>query len=189
LSLRGVVYDACVLYPAPLRDTLVSLATTRLFHAHWTDAIHDEWIRSLLMDRPDISPQQLARTRSLMNRAVPDALITGYERLIDSLVLPDPNDRHVLAAAIHAKASVIVTFNERDFPPAVVRPLDIDVCQPDMFSNGLMDEAPLTVVETLAKQRSRLINPVLTAEDFLDRLDRQGLSRAVIRLRAHTETL
>src|SRR4051794_38652814 len=117
---RIVLDDACVLYPAPLRDLLMQLALTDLFQARWTDAIHDEWTRSVLADRPDIKPESLARCRELMDRHVPDSLVTGYEPLIPTLILPDPDDRHVLAAAIHAKAELIVTFNLSDFPASVL---------------------------------------------------------------------
>jgi hypothetical protein len=72
-----VVYDACVLYPAPLRDLLMRVATKGLVQAKWTDEIHEEWIRNLLEDRPDLTEEQLRRTQSLMNRAVPDCLVTG----------------------------------------------------------------------------------------------------------------
>jgi len=59
-----VIYDACVLYPAPLRDFLVRLATKGLFAARWTDEIHNEWIRNLLQRRPELDPDQLPRTRA-----------------------------------------------------------------------------------------------------------------------------
>jgi hypothetical protein len=111
-----VIYDACVLYPAPLRDLLVRLAQTRLFHARWTDRILDETFRSVQERRADLSGEQLARTRELMCKAIPDCLVTGYEDLIEGLELPDPDDRHVLAAAIRAGAQTIVTVNLRDFP-------------------------------------------------------------------------
>lgn len=88
--------------------------------ARWTDQIHDEWIRRLLRDRPDIPPQRLARTRELINRSVPDCLVTEYEPFIEQLTLPDPDDRHVLAATIRCQAGVIVTLNLRDFPEEVV---------------------------------------------------------------------
>ncbi len=89
-----VVFDACVLYPAPLRDLLVQLALRDIFSARWTDAIHDEWISNLLESRPDLSREALERTRSLMNSHVRDSLVTGYEGLIPGLLLPDENDRH-----------------------------------------------------------------------------------------------
>lgn len=95
-----VVFDACVLYPAPLRDFLMHLALTDLFRAKWTDEIHNEWIRSVLKNRPDLTEERLQRTRTLMDSHVRDCLVCGYESLISSLALPDENDRHVLAAAI-----------------------------------------------------------------------------------------
>ncbi len=94
------LYDACVLYPASLRDLLMHLALTDLFRARWTNAIHDEWIQALRETRPDLKPEQLERTRQLMNAHVRDCLVTGFEGLIPALTLPDPGDRHVLAAAI-----------------------------------------------------------------------------------------
>ena len=99
------VYDACVLYPAPLRDLLMHLALTGLFQAKWTDRIHEEWTRNLLEDRPELGREKLERVRRLMDAHAEDCLVTGYEGLIGPLSLPDPDDRHVLAAAIHAKAS------------------------------------------------------------------------------------
>src|SRR5438105_10513690 len=105
------VFDANILYPAPLRDLLIRIAQTGLVRAKWTETIHDEWIRNVLKDNPHLSAERLARTRTLMNEAVRDCLVTGYEDLIASLSLPDPDDRHVLAAAIHAHAEVIVTVN------------------------------------------------------------------------------
>ena len=113
---RTVLYDACVLYPAPLRDLLMQLALADLFRARWSDAIHDEWARSVLADRPDIKPASLARCRELMNRHVPDSLVTGYEPLIPTLTLPDPDDRHVLAAAIQAQSELIVAAYEKEHP-------------------------------------------------------------------------
>lgn len=128
------LYDACVLYPAPLRDLLMRLALTDLFRARWTDQIHDEWIRNLLANRADLTAEQLERTRTLMNSHVRDCLVTGYEPLIEGLALPDPDDRHVLGAAIRACASVIVTFNLKDFPANVLEPLGVERQHPDAFS-------------------------------------------------------
>ena len=110
-----VFYDANVLYPAELRNILMYLARTRMFRAKWSADVQEEWISSLLKRRPDLTREKLERTRRLMDLAVPDVLVTGYEHLIPGLVLPDEKDRHVLAAAIHCGASVIVTFNLHDF--------------------------------------------------------------------------
>ena len=103
----GATYDACVLYPASLRDFLVRLGGRRVFHARWTDQILDEMTRAVLPNRADLTAEQLQRTRTLMCEAVPGCLTTGYQGLIEGLELPDPNDRHVLAAAIRAARSAI----------------------------------------------------------------------------------
>ena len=95
-----VVYDACVLYPAPLRDLLLRVAHAGLVRARWTDAILDECFRNVLLGRPELDERALQRTRALMNAAIADCLVTDYEPLIPGLDLPDANDRHVLAAAI-----------------------------------------------------------------------------------------
>jgi hypothetical protein len=107
LNVKGrqiVIYDACVLYPAPLRSFLMYLALTDLFSARWTHEIHEEWMRAVEKDYPDITRAQLERVRKLMDSHVCDCLVTGYESLIPSLTLPDLDDRHVLAAAIHCGA-------------------------------------------------------------------------------------
>ena len=117
-------FDACVLYPAPLRDLLMRLATTDLFRARWSAAIHDEWTNTVLATRPELKVQ-LARTRKLIDAHAMDALVTGYEPLIGTLHLPDPDDRHVLAAAITARADLIVTKNLKDFPAARLAPFGI----------------------------------------------------------------
>lgn len=114
------VFDACVLYPSVLRDVLLRLAITDTFRAKWTDDIHEEWTRNLKANHPDIDENYLKKTRQLMNAHVRDALVEGYEHLIQSVELPDPDDRHVVAAAIASNADVIVTYNLKDFPAAAL---------------------------------------------------------------------
>ncbi|MGA6162807.1 PIN domain-containing protein [Amycolatopsis magusensis] len=109
-----VLYDACVLYPSTLRDLLIRLAQAGLVRAKWSDRILDEVFGNLAENRPDLDPAQLDRTRKLMVTAVRDCLVTGYEPLIGAVELPDPDDRHVLAAAIKARAEILVTSNLRD---------------------------------------------------------------------------
>ncbi|MDQ5841532.1 MAG: PIN domain-containing protein, partial [Chloroflexota bacterium] len=128
-----VIYDANVLYPSTLRDVLIRLAQTGLIHAKWSETILDETFRSLHAKRPDLDEARLRRTRELMNLAVRDAVVTGHEPLINSLHLPDPDDRHVLAAAIRARAQIIVTFNLNDFPTDVLADWDVEARHPDDF--------------------------------------------------------
>jgi len=146
----SVIYDACVLYPAPLRDCLLRLALTDLFKAHWTDHIHAEWIGALLRDGR-YEEQKLNMVRDLMDAHVRDAKVTGYEPLINSLQLPDPEDRHVLAAAICCNADAIITFNLKDFPEAALVPFGIDVIHPDDFVYYQLDMAPARCLSGLAR--------------------------------------
>lgn len=173
------VYDANVLYPAPLRDFLMHLALTGVYRARWTAEIHEEWKRNLLLNRTDLTREQLDRTSSLMDRAVPDALVSGYESLCSSLELPDPGDRHVLAAAIKCGASVIVTFNLRDFPEEVLASFEIEAMHPDDFIADLFDLDRAAVLQAAQAQRRSLKHPPHTAREYLARLAQQGLTQSV----------
>jgi len=173
------LYDACTLYPAPLRDLLMHLALTDLFRARWTDEIHDEWIRSVLKDRPDLTREQLERTRSLMNAHVRDCLVTGYEGLIEGLTLPDPDDRHVLAAAIRGSASVIVTFNLDDFPAECLDKFGVEAQHPDEFITHLIDLAPAVVCVAAKRHRASLKNPPKTVHPAATSINRSGLPRGI----------
>ncbi len=181
MSRLTVLYDACVLYPAPLRDLLVRLAKTDLFRARWTGAIHDEWLGNLLRTRPDLSATQLERTRQLMNAAVRDCLVTGYEARIANLTLPDPDDRHVLAA-IEAQAQVIVTFNLRDFPAHQLEPFGIAAQHPDDFLLRVIALNPLTVRETVEAHQQALKNPPKPPAAYLETLRKQRLPKATAAL-------
>jgi predicted nucleic acid-binding protein len=183
-----VVYDACVLYPAALRDFLVSIGNARIVHARWSEAILDECFRSLMEQRPDLNSSNLARTRALMCEAVPDCMVTGYEELVGGLILPDPDDRHVLAAAIRSHAQAIVTFNLRDFPPEALAAYDLEAKHPDDFVLDSIDIAPGQVVRCLTEQAARLRNPPMSVEGVLDRLRDSGLVQSVARLHEMLES-
>jgi len=181
-----VVYDACVLYPAPLRDLLMHLALSDMYRARWSDMIHDEWTRNVLASRPDLTPEQLNRTRQMMNAHVRDCLVTAFEYLIPSIKLPDPDDRHVVAAAIHSGASLIVTFNIRDFPTEALKPYNLAVQHPDDFIVDLLDLHPSGVLEAVVGHRRSLKKPPKTADEYLDTLLAQGLTQSVAVMRQWT---
>jgi hypothetical protein len=179
--------DACVLYPSPLRSFLLYLALTDLFRAKWTDAIHQEWMRNVRQDYPDMTQAQVERIRDLMNAHVRDCLVTGYEPLIPAINLPDANDRHVLAAAIRAGADVIVTANLADFPTAELSKYGIVAQHPDEFILHLLELAPQVVCSAAKRQRESLKNPPLKVEEFISALERQGLPQTVATLRQFAE--
>jgi hypothetical protein len=180
-----VLYDACVLYSAPLRDLLMQLALTGLFQARWTVRIHDEWTRNVLANRPDLAPASLARCRRLMDEHVPDCLVTDYEALIPTLTLPDPDDRHVLAAAIHGGADIIVTFDLGDFPASVLGPFHVEAVHPDEFFARLWEESAEAVLQAARLHRASLKRPPKTPAEYLATLAQCRLPELVARLGPH----
>jgi hypothetical protein len=183
------LYDACVLYPAPLRDLLMQLALADLFQTRWTAEIHDEWIRNVLANRPDLSPASLERCRKLMDEHVPDCLVAGYEPLIPTLTLPDPDDRHVLAAAIHGGAGVIVTFNLGDFPASALDQFHIEAVHPDEFIVRLCDEQLDAVLHAARLHRASLKRPPKTVAEYLSTLEQCRLPETVARLGLHCDEI
>jgi len=156
---------------------------TSRIRAKWTDQIPDEAFRNLDARRPGIS-DRLPRIRELLNRAVPDALVTDYEPPTEGLKLPDPDDRHVLAAAIKAGAQIIVTANVKDFPKESLYPSALEAKTPDEFVLDQIDIDDRNVwacVQEIADTRN---NPPETVDDVLDALERAGLVEAVAALRA-----
>lgn len=181
-----VVYDANVLYGNTLRDLLIRIAQAGVVQAKWTDAILNEMLRNLAANRPDIEAR-LPKLRSLMNEAIPDVLIEGYEPLIEGLKLPDSGDRHVLAAAIKAGAQVIVTSNLRDFPVENLEPWNVEAKSPDDFvldQIGIDDRIVWACVQQIADSH---VNPPETVDDILDALERAGLVESVAALRTRPD--
>jgi predicted nucleic acid-binding protein len=189
VSRPTVLLDACVLYPAPIRDLPMHLAVADVFRARWTDQIHDEWTRGVLKNRPDITPAQVNRTRRVMDKHVEDSLVLGYESLIPTLSLPDPNDRHVLAAAIRSKASVLLTFNLKHFPRARLAPYGIEAQHPDLFLCSQLTLAEASFCSAARQQRQSLRNPPKSPMDFVDILERHGLPQTASRLRSFVHRL
>lgn len=184
MSSYTVILDACVMYPAPLRSYLMYLANTGLFRARWTDQIHDEWIRNLLINNPDVNPASLERIKTLMNANVPDCLVEGYEPLIDGLALPDVDDRHVVAAAIKGQAESIITFNLKDFPSKELEPLGLSAIHPDEFLCDMFELDNSACVKAAQQQRSSLKKPPMTQDEFLICLQKQRLPSFVSKLKS-----
>ncbi|MFC4872070.1 PIN domain-containing protein [Negadavirga shengliensis] len=179
----SALLDANVLYPAPIRDLLLSLAEDDLFKPFWSKAIHQEWRRNLLENRPDLDPQRIDRTIDLMNQAFPDAEIEGYENRIAALSLKDPDDRHVLAAAVEANADYLVTANLKDFQTPSLQPKGIQIIHPDAFVCQLSSQHRDAVFKSFVKLVSRLENPPQSKATVLSTLEKCGLTETVRVLR------
>jgi hypothetical protein len=189
MSQYTVLFDANVLYPAPMRDALMQLAVTDLFKAKWTADIHREWIDALLRNEPHRERAALERTRDLMDMATRDCLVTGYEALVPALILPDPDDRHVLAAAIVGRCDAIVTQNLKDFPPEALALFGIETQHPDDFFRNQLSLAPGLVCSALRKVRARLKNPPKSVDEYLSILTQQGLVATVADLEQFADLL
>lgn len=174
-----VVLDACVLYPAPLRDFLLNLSYVGVFQPKWTAIIQQEWTRNLLSNRQDLSAESLQRTVQAMNTAFPDAQTEGFETYIPQVYLPDSNDRHVVATAIQAQAQYIITFNLKDFPKAELDKWHIKAIHPDMFVASLFPKKEFLIQQAFENQVKMLKNPPLTTEKVLENLAQNGLQKTV----------
>lgn len=176
-----VLLDANLLYPFHLRNLFLQLGVERLIDPRWTDAIHEEWIGNLVADGR-ATRERLTRTLGLMRRVLPKADVHGYEHRIAGLVLPDADDRHVLAAAIEAKASILLTFNLADFPSTRLVPHGVAARHPDDFPCDLHAGNPEAVEAAVDAARENLTVTAPTMDEFMETLGRQRLVNFVARV-------
>jgi predicted nucleic acid-binding protein len=184
------VLDACVLYPVAVADTLMSLAAVGVFAAKWTTLIESEWIRSLETDRPDLVGR-LEYRRDQMPRAALDCEVpeAAWRPLTDGLTLPDPNDIHVLAAAIAGHADGIVTTNLVDFPLAILAQHGLERIHPDEFIVAQIDLDLVSSLSAFRSMRGRRQNPQNSPLEFAAALERNGLALTAERLRECVELI
>ena len=154
----------------------LQLAFDGLFQPRWSVEIQNEWVRNVLLNRPDIAPEKLARTTSLMNRAFPTANVSGYESIIPK-VTNHPKDAHVLAAAIHVEADCIVTFNLKDFVTESTEVIYKKAIHPDDFATQLMNENRMDFLSSIGHVMGRLARPTPTLQEYLGLLTKCGLPK------------
>ena len=184
---RTVVLDANVIYGACMRDILLRLADQGLFNPLWSAHIHTEWVDNLLLKRPDLTRDKLERIRKTMDQHFPSAIVTGYEPLIARLDLPDPQDRHVVAAALRGGANVIMTQNLRDFPAERLAPYKLEAQHPDKFISELFESQYDEVLTAVHDHRAALRNPPRSPDEYLKALEEVGLIDTAVALRNFKE--
>jgi hypothetical protein len=184
-----VLLDASALFSIRVTNLVLDVAKRGVFQVRWSDAIHDEWTRALVGKKPGTDPAGIARRRQVMDQSFPDALVTGFEHLVDSLKLPDADDRHVLAAAIASRADVIVTFNVKHFPPEQLAPFGLEAQHPDDFLMHQMGLAPVIFWEAAKAVRQRLHKPPQSPDEFLKALIRAGLPQVAFALAKNKDAL
>lgn len=178
------VLDACVLFPIATADALISLAVAGLFAAKWTVTIEAEWLAVAERRHAGLAGRFTTR-RDAMRDAVVDWEVTaeGWEALAPSLTLPDPNDVHVLAAAIAGHADCIVTTNLKDFPASALEVYGLIALHPDDFIVAQLDLDLYQALGAFKAMRARKRNPAYTAEEFAAAMERNGLVATAERLR------
>lgn len=181
------VLDANVLAGALPRNILLSLAEAEFFRPRWSAEILDEFVRQFERRFGDL--EGAARQRAMMERAFPEALVTDHQGLIEVLELPDPDDRHVLAAALQTKAAVIVTENLRDFPVAVLARYDIEPVGLDDFIADILDLAGSDAVAALRLMRERFRQPSITAGMLIRKIEQLGLTQTADLLAGYEDLL
>jgi predicted nucleic acid-binding protein len=173
----AALLDACVLVPNALCDTLLRLAEHGFYRPLWSQRILDEVHFAVLAARPDLTETRIASRIAAMAAAFDDASVTGWEPVCAGLDLPDPDDRHVLAAAIAGGAQSLVTFNTKDFPDTSLRGNDVEVVHPDEFLLDQLDLHPGLALRVLTEQARDLSNPPSDLAGVLNRLGQCGVPR------------
>ncbi|MGO1497617.1 PIN domain-containing protein [Agrococcus casei] len=179
--------DACTLVPMARTDTLLRIAESGVFRPLWSSRVVDEALHALLRVHPDIDPSRLRSRFRSMNEAFDDAMVDGWEPLVESIELPDPNDRHVVAAALVGRADIIVTENIRDFPSSALAPLRLEAVTADEFLLDQFDLKPALARRIVCDQAAAMVRPPTTEEQLLQSLARSGapgFARAVSELKS-----
>lgn len=182
--------DANVLYSPAIRDICMEAALANLYRAKWSADVQKEWLEAVLRNRPDLERVNLERTCDLMVKAIPSAMVTGYENLIECIPLEkDPDDRHVVAAAIVGRCDGIVTNNLSHFPKYILEGLGLEAKRPDDFLANHLDLEPGTFCSAVRVARVGKKNPPYTLEEYLLNLTEHGLVVTVAGLRQYAHLL
>ena len=175
MAIFAAVLDACVMVPVALCDTLLRLAEERLYRPIWSERILAEATDAIGAIHPDIDSSALQRRVAYMNDTFPGACIGDFAEIEAGLQLPDPDDRHVVAAALRARADAVVTANLRDFPIDAMLRLDLEVISPDDFLMSQLDMRSAVVMEVLEAQAAATRNPKRSLDDVLTALAKAGV--------------
>ena len=170
------VLDANVLFPYRKRDTLLRFFEAEIYQGRWSEQIHAEWMRSVLANMPHIEGSLLSQQRAILKH-FPDAMVTGHEPLVHELDLPDPDDAHVLAAAIQCSANCIVTENISDFPSVELNKYNIEALSADEFLSRFFSSHRKQSLSVLKRMQKRYIRPAFSPSEFILDLSAKGLPK------------
>jgi predicted nucleic acid-binding protein len=182
------VLDACVLFRSGVRDFLLWVAEAGAFSPVWSDAIHEEWMRSRRKEFGD-PKTRLNWARNEMEKAFPGANIAPDHDALSAVALPDESDAHVVATAIAGKAGCILTYNRRHFPARILTPLGLRTEAPDEFCSRLFKQAQPEIIEGARLHRASLKKPPYDRSAYLAHLKALDFSRTAELLRPYQESL
>jgi hypothetical protein len=185
----SALLDANVLHPAFLRGAMLWFASERLYRPVWSADILIEWRRSVQRRHPDVSDEKLDQMEAVMRDQFPDAIVEGYEPIASALVLPDADDRHVLAAAIMGRCHGIITANLKHFPVDKVAPYQMEVVHPDDFIVNIIDIDQTKALTACRNHRAAMTISNPTQDQYLERYKVAGLVQAHARLSEKKELL
>jgi predicted nucleic acid-binding protein len=148
------VLDACVLYPTVLREILQAAAAAGLYQPVFSDRILREWVLASAKLGP-AAPAIAEGEAAVLRATFPRALTRAHPEIEARLILPDPADIHVLAAAIASGADAIVTFNAQDFPGHVLAAEGIVRRDPDGFLWELQSRHPEALERIVEEVRAK----------------------------------
>lgn len=173
-----VFLDANVIVDAQLRDLFLRFAERGLVTVAWSGDVLAEVAR-VLVDRLGLAEAPVQRLLKAMREAFPEASVVGFEHRIEGLPVPDPDDRHVLAASLEVGADLLVTFNGRDFPDGPHMG-DLEAVVPDDALVAAIHAGPAVAVEGMEAAIAALRRPPVTPEQFLERLSVRAPIAAIV---------
>lgn len=167
----AVFLDANVIYKSHIRDLLLRCAEQDTFKVYWSSDVEQEVTRAL---QGKLQKEQIERLFSTMRAAFPDSVVSGYEQFIDGIVLPDVDDRHIVAAAMRAHCDVILTENSKDFPEDELANYDIEAQHPDVFLIHHYTLEPQKTIHVIREHILDMNKPPVDFAEYLDRLRNNG---------------
>lgn len=184
-----VVLDTDVLVGALVRNIILTFAEAGFFRARWSSTTICQEFEPAVIRAANLSPEKAAFQRARIEEAFPEGEIAEDPVLVDGLILPDPDDRHIFAVAIQAKAALIVTNNLKDFPAAALIAHQIEPISADSFIADCIDLAGPEAIAELRDLRERFRRPEMDAEAFLRLVEERGLSQTAAMLQDYRPLL
>lgn len=190
--------DACSLLPALQKNILLSLAEAEFFRIRWSPKIIEEthmaFLKIYQKRYGDDTEEKAGKAIEAMNSAFPEAMLDDDLSTLISMLqsdynLPDPDDAHVIAAAIKCRADIIITENLKDFPVKVLNSYNMEAKSADAFIADAIGLAPEKAYITIRKMRLRLNNPAFTPETLYHKMEKSGLTETATILKDAIELI